>query len=1232
MLVHYLKNLKSLFTTNYLFIFGTLVLVLVFYTTLVNAWIGDDAQITFRQVWNFISGDGITFNISERVQAFTHPLWFLVLSLFGFFTQELFLTTIIISIIFSVASAILLMKIEFDQNQGNQTILSPVIFLIFCWSFSDYTTSGLENPLTFFLTGILIYYLSLENWNQKIQEMFLVLSLLVLNRLDYLVLFFPLAIFLIWNCGNIRKLARAIWPGSLLMLGWFVFSTFYFGSPFPNTFYAKLNAGYPIDEVLMRGWTYILSMSDDLSSIFVIVSALILTVFTRNLRLICLSLGQLCYCLYIIRAGGDFMLGRYFAILVFISVAQIIVSLKLIKNLKIVSKNTLVLGMFTILLFIGDGDRYPFRSSIETESRRPLEGTQKLDSHIIDERNHYRWIFGLYSKKRDGWPIIYNQGDRLPTDYRTTCGILGGSALIEPNINLIDVCGLADPFMSRLPAIQVKSWRIGHHIRKMPMNYGEFKLRQVDVLDDSRLTELAIDIRTISSGPLFGIERLKAIWRINSGFHSGIEFEKYTNPNIFVPFSSFTEIVQLDSWDSGFEHEKLAPIYGTFSYKYFGSNIKFQSIEPKISKEIEIQTNSEFTYQVYINEKFYTTIEKIELDRVVGGEYNLTLIPLFEETKVYSIELRAVDAYYIGDTSINAISSIKFKDIRNVNNWEMANGNFENHRYSWLEQINKNNADQLQVAWTFSTGSLFGHQGAPLVVGSIMYIHTPFPNTVYALDLNNKGKILWKYFPVQNSDVLSVLCCGKSNRGLFYVDGKILLHQTDLTLIALDAYNGSLIWRTVTGSTEGGSNTASILVAKDKVIVGIGGGESAIRGYISAYDLQTGGLVWRGFSTGTDKDMLIEPEKTTELGKPVGRNTSLKSWRGDQWRIGGGATWGWFSYDMESNLLFYGTGNPAPWNPVQRPGDNKWTNAIFARNLDTGVVKWVYQFTPNDQWDFDGVNEMVLVNDSYNGIVRKLLVHFDRNGFVYTFDRISGELLEAKKFELSTNWATKIELDENSENYGRPLLNMEISPKHQGENIWIENICPAQLGAKNQQPVSYSPELKLFFVPTIHLCMDYEIYKVKYVAGSPALGASFELYPVKGSHGGAGNLLAWDNKKEEIVWSIPETFPVWSGPLSTAGGIVIYGTFEGYLKVVDATTGENLYQFKTPTGIIGNVMSYMHNGRQFIAVFSGIGGTSNIGLAAGLTRSTENVNSETAYTSLSQFTSGGQLTVFSLPN
>jgi alcohol dehydrogenase (cytochrome c) len=567
------------------------------------------------------------------------------------------------------------------------------------------------------------------------------------------------------------------------------------------------------------------------------------------------------------------------------------------------------------------------------------------------------------------------------------------------------------------------------------------------------------------------------------------------------------------------------------------------------------------------------------------------------------------------------------------NQWVLQTGDYANTRYSKLDQINASNVNKLQAAWTFSTGVLRGHEGAPLVVGDMMYVHTPFPNTVFALDLNQDGKIVWKYEPKQDPNVIPVMCCDTVNRGLAYADGKVFLHQADTTVVALDAKSGSVVWSAVNGDPKKGeTNTATVMPVKDKVIVGISGGEFGAQCHVTAYDLKTGKLVWRAYSEGPDDKIMLDPEKTTELGKPVGKDSSLKTWQGDQWKTGGGCTWGWYSFDPDLNLFYYGSGNPSTWNPKQRPGDNKWSMTIFARDPDTGVAKWVYQMTPHDEWDYDGVNEMPLVDQQIDGKDRKLLVHFDRNGFGYTLDRATGELLVAEKYDPAVNWATKVDMDKSSKTYGRPQVVSQYSTEQNGEDVNSKGICPAALGTKDQQPAAYSPKTGLFYVPTNHVCMDYEPFKVSYTPGQPFVGATLSMYPAPNSHGGMGNFIAWDATKGKIVWSLPEQFSVWSGALATAGDIVFYGTLEGYLKAVDAKTGKELYKFKTPSGIIGNVMTYTHKGKQYVAVLSGVGGWAGIGLAAGLTDPNAGLGAVGGYAALNNYTAlGGQLTVFALP-
>jgi lanthanide-dependent methanol dehydrogenase len=580
--------------------------------------------------------------------------------------------------------------------------------------------------------------------------------------------------------------------------------------------------------------------------------------------------------------------------------------------------------------------------------------------------------------------------------------------------------------------------------------------------------------------------------------------------------------------------------------------------------------------------------------------------------------------------SVYAASDLD-KAAANPANFAMPRINNAATAYSTLKQINASNVGKLQVAWTFSTGVLRGHEGAPLVIGDVMYFSTPFPNIVYALDLAHDGKILWKYEPKQDPSVIPVMCCDTVNRGVSFGDGKIFLHQADDTLVALDAKSGKEVWSAKNGDpTKGQTGTSAPFVYKDKVLVGTSGGEFGVQCSVAAYDINSGKLLWRGYSEGPDDQILVD-DKTTALGKPIGKDSSLKTWQGDQWKIGGGCTWGWMAYDPQLNLVYYGSGNPSTWNPVQRPGDNKWSMTIWARDLDTGVAKWVYQMTPHDEWDYDGVNEMILTDQQIGGRERKLLTHFDRNGLGYTLDRVTGELLVAQKFDPAVNWTTGVDMDKNSQNYGRPSVVTKYSTQAGGEDHNTTGICPAALGTKDEQPAAYSPETQLFYVPTNHVCMDYEPTRVSYTAGQPYVGATLSMYPPPGQSN-MGNFIAWDGKTGKIVWSDPELFSVWSGALATAGDVVFYGTLEGYLKAVDAKTGKELYKFKTPSGIIGNVMTYEHNGKQYIAVLSGVGGWAGIGLAAGLTDPHAGLGAVGGYAALSNYTAlGGQLTVFTLP-
>jgi PQQ-dependent dehydrogenase (methanol/ethanol family) len=590
-----------------------------------------------------------------------------------------------------------------------------------------------------------------------------------------------------------------------------------------------------------------------------------------------------------------------------------------------------------------------------------------------------------------------------------------------------------------------------------------------------------------------------------------------------------------------------------------------------------------------------------------------------------------IGAIVIGALALGAASAVAQDQLgdmtKDPNQWVMAGRTYDLQRYSPLTQITTANVKGLKAAWSFSTGTLRGHEGNPLVIGSVMYVHTSFPNKVYALDLTKPGAPqLWQYTPEQDANTIPVACCDVVNRGLAYhPSGKLFIELLQGDLLALDAKTGKKLWQSKAADFHQGSTmTNAPIVIKNVVIAGISGGEFGVRGRVTAFDVNDGHELWRGYSTGPDKEVLITSNTlkspyTTAQGKDLG----VTSWQGDEWQRGGGTTWGWYSYDPALNLFYYGSGNPGTWNPDQRPGDNKWSMSIWARNPETGEVKWVYQMTPHDAWDYDGVNEMVLTDQTIGGKAYKTLQHFDRNGFGYTLDRETGKVLVANPYG-PVNWAKSIDLTT-----GRPVEDPSKRTTAKGNT---EGICPAAIGFKDQQPSAYSPKTGLNYVPTNNICMDYEGVEVKYAAGQPYVGAIVRMFP--GPGGNRGRFIAWDPKAGKVVWEIKENLAAYGGALATAGGVVFYGTMEGWLKAVDATTGKLLWQFKTPSGIIGNPMTYVApDGKQYVAVLSGIGGWAGIGVAAGIGADdpTAGLGALGAFGDAGSFsTQGGVLTVFSL--
>jgi lanthanide-dependent methanol dehydrogenase len=557
--------------------------------------------------------------------------------------------------------------------------------------------------------------------------------------------------------------------------------------------------------------------------------------------------------------------------------------------------------------------------------------------------------------------------------------------------------------------------------------------------------------------------------------------------------------------------------------------------------------------------------------------------------------------------------------------WTMAPKNYASTRYSTLGQINSGNVHSLQLAWTFSTGLTRGHEAAPLVVNNTMYIVTPYPNYLYALDLTKPGAPMkWVYQPDPTPASQGVACCDVVNRGAAYSQGKIIYNTLDAQTVAVDANTGKQVWKTKLGDINlGESMTMAPIVAKGVVLVGNSGGEFGVRGWLAGLDANTGKLKWRAYATGPDKEVLIGPNFKPFYKMDQGVDLGMKTWSGDTWKIGGGAAWSWISYDPNLDLFYYGTSNPGPWNPEQRPGANKWTSTLFARKPETGEAIWAYQMNPHDLHDYDGINENILLDLNIGGSTRKVLAHPDRNGYLYLMDRTNGQIVSAQTFGY-VNTSEGVDLKTGE---------LKLNPTKQTGFNTIRDACPAPPGAKDWTPSAFSPKTNLLYIPHNNLCYETQGLQANYIAGTPFVGMNVRMYA--GPGGNRGIFSAWDPVQAKTVWSISETFPVWSGALATAGDVVFYGTMDGWFKAVDAHTGRLLWRFKTGSGIIGQPISYKGpDGKQYIAVLSGVGGWSGGVVAGGLNAvdGTGALGFANAMSDLGKYTTkGGMLYVFALP-
>jgi alcohol dehydrogenase (cytochrome c) len=490
------------------------------------------------------------------------------------------------------------------------------------------------------------------------------------------------------------------------------------------------------------------------------------------------------------------------------------------------------------------------------------------------------------------------------------------------------------------------------------------------------------------------------------------------------------------------------------------------------------------------------------------------------------------------------------------NNWIMAPRDYSSTRHSPLSKINTSNVRRLVPVWTFSFGTLDAQNTTPLVLDGVMYV-TSSHGKIFAIDART-GSMLWQYAHPLPEGIGKMLCCDLGNRGAALYKDKVYYTTPDSHVIALDRSTGKVAWDVTVGDwAKAYTMTVAPLIVKGKVVVGMSGAEYPTRLYIEALDADTGLQVWRRYTI----------PGPGEPGHDTWGDTDP-----DAWKYGGGSAWITGSYDPTLDILYWSTGNPNPdWDGFGRVGDNLYTNATLALNPDNGEIKFYYQYTPWDVWDFDGVNETILAD--FGG--KRVWLHGDRNGLLYQVDRTNGKLVWGKEIS-KVNWMTGFTPE------GRPIINQDKVPTHTKK---ATDVCPASEGGKWWNPMAYHPELKMVFVPSREICVDILAGKSERVEGKYNLGIAEADWKK-----GYGQLVAFDAQTGEKKWTVKAPSPFTSGVLTTGGGLVFAGTPEGEFKAFDAKSGRQLWSYQTGSGIVGSPIAFAIDGKQYIAVPSGWGG------------------------------------------
>ena len=519
----------------------------------------------------------------------------------------------------------------------------------------------------------------------------------------------------------------------------------------------------------------------------------------------------------------------------------------------------------------------------------------------------------------------------------------------------------------------------------------------------------------------------------------------------------------------------------------------------------------------------------------------------------------------------------------NASEWLSHGRTYAEDRYSPLGSINKENISELGLAWAFDLGTSRGIETTPIVHDGLMYVTASW-NIVYALDAKT-GEQVWMFDPEVDKSRASVMCCDIVNRGVAIWGDKIFTGTIDGRLIALDAETGAKVWDVNTiDKTKPYSITGAPRIVKGKVIIGNGGAEFGVRGYVTAYDAKDGSIIWRFYTVPGDPSK--DPESPA-LAK------AIKTWNGEWWKLGGGGTvWDSMAYDPDLDLFYIGVGNGSPWNQELRSpggGDNLYLSSIVALRPDTGEYVWHYQTTPGETWDFTATQHMILADIEIDGATRKVIMQAPKNGFFYVLDRETGEFISAKNY-VPINWATHVDPET-----GRPV---EVEDARWPDKAPYLQL-PGPLGGHNWHPMSYNPDTGLVYIPAHEAPWVYasvEALDVNEHAYNTGSNFIFGMLPDEEAMFRAlasmvkGRLLAWDPVKQEAAWSFEHAGPWNGGVLSTAGDLVFQGTADAHFAAYNAQSGEQLWKFYSQTGIVAAPISYEIGGEQYVAVASGWGG------------------------------------------